>query len=197
MPKIIDHAQRREDIIDVAWGLIVEGGIEAVTMREVASRAGFANGALRHTFSGKDEIVKAAYERALLKIQDSLLAQVKGLQGIAALEASLRATLPTTIADPSSSRVLLSFWERVAFNPTLDEDYSQHVQVWTDGYLQHVTEGRALGEIVTELPDEQIVNEAILLNIGATVLHVVSPTHLKAATLEAQVTDFLARLRTP
>ncbi len=45
MPKVIDHDQRRRDIIDVTWKLIVKGGIEAATMREIAAEAGFANGA--------------------------------------------------------------------------------------------------------------------------------------------------------
>jgi hypothetical protein len=33
------------------------------------------------------------------------------------------------------------------------------------------------------------------MNIGATVTRVVSPEHLNSAVLDAQVTDFVARLR--
>ncbi|WP_203236978.1 TetR family transcriptional regulator [Nocardia panacis] len=37
MPKIIDHDQRRRDIVEVAKRLIIEGGFEAATMRSIVS----------------------------------------------------------------------------------------------------------------------------------------------------------------
>ena len=197
MPKIIDHDQRREDIIDVTWQLIVEGGIEAATMREIASRAGFANGALKHYFPGKDDIITGAYERSLHNLGDALLEHVKGKRGIEALELSMRFTLPISDEDATAARVLLSFWERCVFNTELDHDYGQHLDNWSEGYLRYLAEGRADGDIVTAVPDEQLVSEIILMNIGATVVRVVSPRHLAAETLERQVTDFIARLRTP
>ncbi|MFV0434681.1 MAG: TetR/AcrR family transcriptional regulator [Leucobacter sp.] len=196
MPKIIDHDQRRKEIVDVTWQLIVEGGIEAATMREIASRAGFANGALKHYFSGKDAIIEGAYERSLNRIRDRLEAHVAGKRGIEALEMSMRYTLPTN-EDATAARVLLSFWERCAFSSEIDHDYGEHLTDWKNGYVQYLREGREDGDIVTETPDEQLVSEIILLNIGATVARVVSPEHLSSAILDAQVTDFIARLRRP
>ncbi|EYT56143.1 TetR family transcriptional regulator [Leucobacter sp. UCD-THU] len=194
MPKIIDHDQRRKEIVDVTWQLIVEGGIEAATMREIASRAGFANGALKHYFSGKDAIIEGAYERSLNRIRDRLQKHVEGKRGIEALEMSMRYTLPTN-EDATAARVLLSFWERCAFSSEIDHDYGEHLTDWKAGYLQYLREGREDGDVVTETPDEQLVSEIVLMNIGATVTRVVSPEHLNSAVLDAQVTDFVARLR--
>lgn len=196
MPKIIDHDQRREEIVDVTWQLIVEGGIEAATMREIAARAGFANGALKHYFSGKDAIIEGAYERSLNRIRDRLQKHVEGKRGIEALEMSMRYTLPTN-EDATAARVLLSFWERCAFSSEIDHDYGEHLTDWKAGYTQYLREGREDGDIVTETPDEQLVSEIVLMNIGATVTRVVSPEHLDSAVLDAQVTDFIARLRRP
>ncbi|QZY51664.1 TetR/AcrR family transcriptional regulator [Leucobacter tenebrionis] len=196
MPKIIDHDQRRKEIVDVTWQLIVEGGIEAATMREIASRAGFANGALKHYFSGKDAIIEGAYERSLSRIQGRLAEHVAGKRGIEALEMSMRYTLPTN-EDATAARVLLSFWERCAFSSEIDHDYGEHLTSWKAGYMQYLREGREDGDIVTETPDEQLVSEIVLMNIGATVTRVVSPEHLDSAVLDAQVTDFIARLRKP
>lgn len=195
MPKIIDHDQRRDDIIDVAWKLIVEGGIEAATMREIASRAGFANGALKHYFPGKDDIIKGTYERALQRNRDRLFQHVKGSRGIEALEKSIRFTLPIREDDDTAARILLSFWERCAFNPELDHDYGQHLTSWKASYMQYLREGREEGDILIATPDAQLVSEIVLMNIGATVTRVVSPEHLDPEILEAQVSDFIARLR--
>lgn len=195
MPKIIDHDQRRQEIVDVTWQLIVEGGIEAATMREIAARAGFANGALKHYFSGKDAIIEGAYERSLSRIRARLEEHVAGKRGIEALETSMRYTLPIDLEDATAARVLLSFWERCAFSSEIDHDYGEHLTDWKAGYMQYLREGREDGDVVTSTPDEQLVSEIVLMNIGATVTRVVSPEHLDRDILEQQVTDFIARLR--
>ncbi|MBL3687551.1 TetR/AcrR family transcriptional regulator [Leucobacter zeae] len=195
MPKVIDHDQRRSDIVDVTWELIVEGGIEAATMREIAARAGFANGALKHYFTGKDQIIKGAYERSLHGLGERLTEQVAGMRGIEALETSMRFTLPIDDGDATAARVLLSFWERCAFSPELDHGYSEHLDSWKAMYRAYLLQGREDGDIVTPTPDAQLVDEIVMMNIGATVIRVVSPEHVNFDVLEAQVTDFVARLR--
>ena len=197
MPKIIDHDQRRKDIIDVTWKLIVEGGIEAATMREIAARAGFANGALKHYFSGKDAIIEGAYESSLTRLGERLEEHIEGKRGIEALEVSMRFTLPVHPEDATAARVLLSFWERCAFSSEIDHDYGEHLTNWSGDYLRYIAEGREDGDILSPTPDEQLVSEIIMMNIGATVISVVSPEHLAAPMLEAQVTDFIARIRRP
>lgn len=197
MPKIIDHDQRRRDIIDVTWQLIVEGGIEAATMREIASRAGFANGALKHYFSGKDSIIEGAYQSSLNRLGDRLSQMIEGKRGIEALEVMMRFTLPRDPEDATAGRVLLSFWERCAFSTEIDHDYGEHLTSWKADVLRLIEEGREDGDILTPVPDEQLVNDIVMMNIGATVISVVSPEHLSVPTLEAQVTDFIARIRLP
>ncbi|GAA1616667.1 TetR/AcrR family transcriptional regulator [Leucobacter chromiireducens] len=194
MPKIIDHDQRRKDIVDVTWQLIVEGGIEAATMREIATRAGFANGALKHYFSGKDQIIQGAYERSLNRIRDNLVKKVSGTRGIEAVELWMRNTLPIGAEDATAARVLLSCWERCAFSTELSGGYDEHLVSWKASYMTHLAEGRADGDIVTSTPDEQLVEEIVMMNIGATVVQVVSPNHLNERILDAQVSDFVARL---
>ncbi|QIK62595.1 TetR/AcrR family transcriptional regulator [Leucobacter viscericola] len=195
MPKIIDHDQRRRDIVEVTWKLIVEGGIEAATMREIASRAGFANGALKHYFPGKDAIVRGAYEKSLKSLDERHAIHVAGLRGIEGLERSVRYTLPIAQEDAIAARVLISFWERCAFSTELDQDYDEHLIDWKKGMMQYLREGREDGDIITKTPDEQLTNEIITMNIGATVMRVVSPRLFNPDLLQAQVTDFIARLR--
>ncbi|MHA3683002.1 TetR/AcrR family transcriptional regulator [Leucobacter sp. HY1910] len=195
MPKIIDHDKRRADIVEVTWQLIVEGGIEAATMREIAARAGFANGALKHYFSGKDAIVASAYERSLGSLGTRVLEHIEGKRGIEALEMFMRFTLPIEQEDATAARVLLSYWERCAFSPEIKGGYDAHLDVWKAGYLTFLEQGREDGDIVISTPDDQLADEIIMMNIGATVIGVVSPSHLHESVLHAQVTDFIARLR--
>lgn len=196
MPKVIDHEQRRTEIIDITWQLIVEGGIEAATMREIAKRAGFANGALKHYFPGKDDIIKGAYERALGSITQQLQSHIEGLEGIAAIKAAMIHTLPLTSEDVTAARVLLSYLERCAFNPELDWHYGSHVENWKAGNRAWLNQARAAGEVVTSTDDELLIAEIIQMNVGATILSVVAPDQVDTAVLQTQVEMFIARIQT-
>ena len=42
MPKIVDHDQRRIELVDATWRIIARLGIESATMREIALEAGLS-----------------------------------------------------------------------------------------------------------------------------------------------------------
>lgn len=54
MPKVVDVAQRREQIADAVFQLIHEGGIEAASLRNVAARTGLNIGSVRHYVDGHE-----------------------------------------------------------------------------------------------------------------------------------------------
>ncbi|UOE44382.1 TetR/AcrR family transcriptional regulator [Agromyces larvae] len=197
MPKVIDHDQRRRDIIDVTWGLIVKGGIEAATMREIAAEAGFANGALKHYFPGKDEIIEGAYERSLNRLGEILNEAMVGKRGIEGLRTMMTVTMPIDEEDVTAGKVLLSFWERAAFNDSLHTTYRKHLKVWRDGIAHYLREGRELGEIVTGIPDEQLIDEIVLVNAGATIMRVIAPEVTTADLLRRHVDTFIERISRP
>ena len=64
MPKIVDHDQRRRELVDATWRLIDRGGFASVTLQGIAAEAGFANGLVRHYFATKNDVLTAAFGRA-------------------------------------------------------------------------------------------------------------------------------------
>ncbi|MFL6123004.1 TetR/AcrR family transcriptional regulator [Actinophytocola sp.] len=62
MPRKVDHHSRRTAIAESAWRLTARGGIEAVTMRHVATDAGMSLGQVQHYFPTKDELLTFAYD---------------------------------------------------------------------------------------------------------------------------------------
>ncbi|QIZ98157.1 TetR/AcrR family transcriptional regulator [Leifsonia sp. PS1209] len=196
MPKVIDHDQRRSDIIDVTWALIVKGGLEAATMREIASEAGFANGALKHYFPGKDEIIQGTYDRALGMMSEGVATAVGDATGLEALRAIVYASAPLTEEAIVAGRVLLSFWERAMSNDDLHQAYLSHLTSWRGGLRTYIEQGRAAGDIVTSTPDEQLVDEIVLINVGANVMSLIAPHLSTPALLEAQLDAFFERITT-
>lgn len=110
IPKVVDHDQRRSDIVDVTWQLIVDGGLEAATMRKITSSAGFTNGA-KHYFPSQDDIIEATWQRALAKMSEYVT--IGDLRGIAALReilsmADITAAASNHDLEPGATRPLVN-----------------------------------------------------------------------------------------
>jgi AcrR family transcriptional regulator len=56
---------RREDLIQAALKLIADGGAQAATVRAIAAEAGVTAGLIRHYFSSKEDLVRAAYQHLM------------------------------------------------------------------------------------------------------------------------------------
>ncbi len=63
-PKPYHHGDLRRVLIDAALGLAEEGGVEEVSMREAARRAGVSPGAPFRHFESRDALMTAAAEEA-------------------------------------------------------------------------------------------------------------------------------------
>ena len=98
LPRSLTRAQeaRRQRVIDAAMELGLEGGYEAVQMRDVATRAAVAMGTVYRYFSSKDHLLAAALVSWVEQL-DARLAQVPARGELAServldvLERALRA----------------------------------------------------------------------------------------------------------
>nr|WP_316642306.1 TetR family transcriptional regulator C-terminal domain-containing protein [uncultured Roseateles sp.] len=192
MPKIIDHDERRSEIVDVTWKLIIDGGIEAATMREIAAAAGFANGALKRYFACKEDIIGATYERAL-QVVGAYVAQGKN-RGLAGLGEFCLAAMPIDPERIEAGKVLLAYWAISLYNPKLHAKYLDHLKTWRAELGRYLREGREDGDIVTQTPDAQLIDEIVLLNAGATMMSLLGPKLSTVKLQKQHLADFLLRL---
>ena len=61
MPRIVDHKQRKQDIVDHCFHLFAEQGYAAVSMRNIATSLGVSTGVLYHYFENKKAIFEAVF----------------------------------------------------------------------------------------------------------------------------------------
>ncbi|MFD7021871.1 TetR/AcrR family transcriptional regulator [Promicromonospora sukumoe] len=59
MPRVVDHEERRWEIVFALWLVIAQQGIEGVSLRHVAAEAGVSMGRIQHYFGTKDALVLA------------------------------------------------------------------------------------------------------------------------------------------
>jgi TetR/AcrR family transcriptional regulator, transcriptional repressor of bet genes len=73
MPKVVDHAQRRDEIALVACRVVAEHGFDQASMVRIAREAGYTTGMLAHYFDSKQDIIIAALRLMLRRIEERLL----------------------------------------------------------------------------------------------------------------------------
>jgi AcrR family transcriptional regulator len=62
MPRQVDHNQRRRQIAEAVWRLATRGGLETVTLRQVAAEAGVPPRQLQYYFGARDQLLLGALE---------------------------------------------------------------------------------------------------------------------------------------
>ena len=72
MPKIVDHAKRRDEIAHIACQVVAEYGFEQATVARIAHAAGHTTGMVAHYFDSKQEIILAALRLILARIEERL-----------------------------------------------------------------------------------------------------------------------------
>lgn len=108
MPRVVDHEQRRDELIAAVWRLIADEGLPAVTIRRVAERSGWSSGAVRHYLPTRQAILEAAAQRVGAEIETRIRA-VPNEGPLEVLVAVLSAVLPTDDRMREASVVWLAF----------------------------------------------------------------------------------------
>lgn len=61
MPKIVDAAVRRQEVVEAVFRIIAADGLERASLREVADEAGLAVGSVRHYFASSDDLLAHSF----------------------------------------------------------------------------------------------------------------------------------------
>ena len=191
MPKIIDHDQRRLEIVLATQKLIVAGGFQAATMREIAAAAGYANGALKRYFEGKDEILVATSKHVTGLFIERLMQAVQGLSGMDAVSELFAETMPDQLQNRQTARVLVTFWERAIGNAELSDSFRQELLPWRRLVEKYLREASERGELAGTLSVGAVADELLTQVVGAHVMVQLNPVE---ENIQGQVENMRRRL---
>ncbi|HVS77629.1 MAG TPA: TetR family transcriptional regulator C-terminal domain-containing protein [Steroidobacteraceae bacterium] len=117
MPKIVDHAQRRDEIALVACRVVAEHGFDQATIVRIAREAGYTTGMVAHYFDTKQEIIIAALRLILRRIEERLTPPSEG--GAPDLLALLTEALPIDATRFTECAFWTAFWGQVSADKRL------------------------------------------------------------------------------
>lgn len=125
---------RRDALILAAMALVAEGGPQAATVRAIANRAGVTPGLIRHYFSSKEELTRAAYRRLMDWLtRDSAAALLTGDPGPKGqLAAFVSASLRPPVVDPKRLGLWAGFLNTLRTDPAMREVHEQGYRGYRD-----------------------------------------------------------------
>ncbi|QKS12725.1 TetR family transcriptional regulator [Curtobacterium sp. Csp1] len=103
------RAERRDELLDAAALVVRDGGVEALSTRAVAERAGVAHGVVHYAFGARQHLVLALLERQARDVLPRVLAAAEEHDDLAgALDAGVSAYLALVRAEPERFLLLES-----------------------------------------------------------------------------------------
>ncbi|ALG29881.1 hypothetical protein AOZ07_13435 [Glutamicibacter halophytocola] len=141
MPKIVDHDQRRREIVEVTWKFIAREGIEKLNLRDLAAAAGYANGALKPYFPTRDALLVATFNFVADATNQRIKQNAAGMQGLEAIAAFAREVLPLDELRRNEARIAVHFWHLALGDPKLAVVNASTMDQWRtmlDGWLEQI-----------------------------------------------------------
>ncbi|MEZ0164380.1 TetR/AcrR family transcriptional regulator [Kineococcus sp. LSe6-4] len=193
MPRLVDHAARRREIIHVTWRLVARHGLDSVTMRVVAAEAGYANGALNRYFASKDDLLQASFEYVYSQTNERVRAAVGDRRGLAALRAFCLEVLPLDETRVLEARIAVSFWGRTVADDRFARVNAATLHEWRGEVARWLGEAREEGEIAGTVDVDVAAGQLLAFLMGAQTFVVADRPLLSVdqqrAALDAQLTQ--------
>jgi TetR/AcrR family transcriptional regulator, transcriptional repressor of bet genes len=179
MPKIVDHAQRRDEIAHVACQVVAHYGFEQATMARIARAAGYTTGMVAHYYESKQDIILAALRLTLLRIEVRLTRERES--GEANLLDVLSESLAIDTQRSTEGAFWMAFWGQVSADKKL-----KRLNVWVHREYMRLY-ARCLAEYWEEWPSwpqavrDQVLRSVVTFINGLTASAVTSPSDWPAA----------------
>jgi AcrR family transcriptional regulator len=183
------QAERREQtgsaLLHAAAELVVEGGVQALTLARVGERAGYSRGIVTHHFGSKKALVDALARASQSGFVPGVVHE-PGLERLLYLIDGYVAALGGT---RTMSRAFLLLWAEATTSPDLAETFRERDERFRADLRADVSAGIAAGTIRADL-DPRDVAVAVLGQLrGIGLQRQLDPAAVPTEQLRGAVTD--------
>jgi AcrR family transcriptional regulator len=190
VPKIVDHEERREEVIAAVWRVIARDGLDASTIRAIAKETGASAGVLAHYFKDKDDILTQALKLSHKRIRARQERKLAGLVGVAALKELVRDNLPLDEERDLETRLEISYWARSLTRAEVAKVQRAEASILYDRMKSLIVEAQKRGEVDKDERPETIAERLLALIDGISLHALIHParvsTKLQLATIERE-----------
>ncbi len=185
MPKIVDHAKRRDEIAQVACQVVAAHGFEHATVARIARAAGYTTGMVAHYFDSKQEIILAALRLMLTRIEARLTRRHE--LGEDDLVSVLSEALPLDEQRFTECAFWMAFWGQVSADRNLRRlnawVHREYMRLYARCFVRHWPASYSWPKPVRD----QALRSVVTFINGLTASAVTSPADWPPATQVAQL----------
>jgi AcrR family transcriptional regulator len=193
MPKVVDHAQRRDEIAHVACQVVASHGFEQATVARIAGAAGYTTGMVAHYYDSKQEIILAALRLILLRIEERLTRERDRAE--ANLLDVLSEALAVDTQRATECAFWMAFWGQVSADQKLKRlnawVHREYMRLFARCFAEHWPEWRAWSDTMRD----HVLRSVVTFINGLTAGAVTSPRDWPARKQVEQLSLQLELLR--
>lgn len=105
----MNHGDRRLEVSEAAWRVIVREGLDRTSLRAIAQELGCSTGVVTHYFRDKEELILFALEQVFESVLEQMQTRTQEGEGLERLEAMICAGLPLENSDREDWQVWVAF----------------------------------------------------------------------------------------
>lgn len=188
MPKRVNQEERREYIAEAVLRLLANGGLEAVSLRDVAAEAGVSMGMVQHYFASKDRMLTFAceylVERTRRRTEERFALAPRPPSAREMLRQVYLQMLPLDDERRAGIRVWFAFLARAVIEPEMEAFMRD---IWTGSHQLFsgiIRSGQERGEIRTSIDPDAEAKRALGL-VDGLVPHVLMGHYSEEEALAA------------
>lgn len=170
MPRVVDHDQRRAEIVRAAHVVLARDGVDGATMRRIARKARCTTGRITHYFADKDELLIEVLRSIHRRTRERIRSALRAPDSDSRFERVIEAALPLDSERLEEWRVWLTFWAYGLSSEALRDELRIRYDDWS-----------ALLAASTGLPpDGPETRTLVALIDGLGTRATLAPAHLEA-----------------
>jgi AcrR family transcriptional regulator len=197
MPKVVDHLERREELLEAVWRVLARDGLHGTTIRSIANETGWSAGVLAHYFTDKEDILVSALHLSHERIGARWEEKLEGLEGLAALRELVMDNLPLDDERELETKLELILWDRSVASDEIQTALSHRGHPTLIERLEKlVAEAQAAGEIAADEPSGEVAERLLGLIDGLSLRALLQPKRFTRERLAVLMERELSRMTT-
>lgn len=201
MPKIVDHEERRKELIEATWRVICRVGLHHTTVVLIAAEAGYSHGIVSHYFSSKADVLFAAHQLTFSRLKarvDLLLIDARDKPAAAKLRTIFDWMLPLDVERLTEAEVEMNFWGQAVTTDDLLETRIKALEIeMAEWWVPLIAECRADGLLIGAGSDEAIAKSLMAFIDGVSAYSVLFRDHYGFKQVAALGVNYLAGIISP
>jgi AcrR family transcriptional regulator len=196
MPKVVDHLERREELLEAVWRVLARDGLHGTTIRAIANETGWSAGVLAHYFTDKEDILISALRLSHTRIVARWEEKLDGVQGLAALRELVLDNLPLDDERELETRLQLVYWDRAVASKEVRGARWRHGPTLFDRLDKLVAEAQERGEISSREASADVAERLWALIDGLSLRALLEPRRVTRPRLAALIEQEFERMTT-